>query len=255
MYPLKKAFFVLLILVLAAAACSAPAEEDAPAPTEMPTSLPAPTATTEPTPAPTPTTPVDDTGSGDDDAAPPEDSGNGDESAAADGLDPCLYGLWTVDNDSMAQYLETALNQHNAATLFDITEITGLMQISFNSAGEMALSSDDYNIQIGIALSEQVSIDMEMVLIADGVAEYQADGTHLTSKYADFVVGGIPIESVLQAVGSGGSSIAISVSPDWFLGAITEEVDDNGAGVYTCSDTTLTLQTNEYGAISLTRTQ
>lgn len=249
----KKVFLIFFILIFAAAACSAPAAAP-PAPTETPTATPAPTATTEATPEPSSTPEDTDLDSGGDAAGP----GGGEDSSSVGGaamLDPCLYGTWTIDNESMAQYLSNALNQNGQVDLFSITAVEGSMQLSFNPAGEMTMRSEDYFIQVSITLSEQVSMETNIILVASGTAEYQADGTYLTNRFADFEVSGLPMEGVLSAIGEGGDAVIIEVTPDWFLGTITEEDGSGGTGMYTCSDTTLALQTNEYGAVSMTRTE
>lgn len=254
---IKKRFYLYIIIVLVSglmpAACSSPsnAAEDAPA------AETAPQAESEPAaqPAAPATEEADEPAEEGVPTSPADSPTSGPESAEAlDGLDSCLFGSWTVDNDSMAAYLENALNSNGENEIFRIEEITGRMALAFNDAGQMTVSSEDYIIQVIAAFSEQVSMDLEMTLVAEGTAEYQADGTHLTNKFDDFEVVGGPLDGVLTAAGDGGRSILIEVTPDWFLASAAATAgDDSGAGVYSCSDTALSLQTNAYGAVSLTR--
>jgi hypothetical protein len=185
------------------------------------------------------------------------DPGSGDPGSGGGqaGQDPCLIGLWAVDNDSMAQYLTTALNQGGEVDYFTVTEITGGLFLSFDDAGKMAISSEDYLIKVLFAPGANLQLDMEMYLVAAGSSDYTTDGQTITGTNRDYVAAGIPFDSVLTSGYDGDEAIVIEVNPSWFLATVTEDSDDPHTGSYICQGDTLSLMSNPYGPVQFQRVQ
>lgn len=256
----KSASVAVLVLAFVFGACSIPSGGSEPAPQAetSPTAAATPPDESTSTPSPTQTSLPDPAG-----GVSPGGSGNGEEDelpaeplpVGPDGqtLDPCLYGTWTVENESVAQYLATALNQGGTVDFFSVPEITGLMQMSFDEQGEMTVSSEDYLIYLLFAPSDALQIDIDMELAANGTATYQADGEHLTNFNRDISVTGSPLDSVLQAIQDGETVVVMEVTPEWFLGEVSEEGGEPAQSSYTCAGDSLTITSNEYGPWMLVR--
>ena len=219
-------------------------------------STPETSENSDPEPTSAPPTPEMDSENQDSDPVEATEPADDSLTSAAEGLDPCLYGLWTAENESMAAYLENAMNQNGQTDFFSVTDITGILQMSFDDAGEMGMYSEDYLIPVAISFSEEVSMDLLIELRATGTADYTADGAVLENRNTNLEVSGNPLDSVLTAVAEGESTIIMDVNPDWFLGTITEDAGtDSGTAIYTCSESTFTLQTTEYGVVEFSRTE
>jgi hypothetical protein len=134
-----------------------------------------------------------------------------------------------------------------------VTEITGDLFLSFDDAGKMAVSSEDYWIQVLFAPDANLQLDMEMFLVAEGSSDYTADGQTITGTNRDYVSTGIPFDSVLTAGSEGGEAIVIEVDPSWFLAVVTEDTDDPHTGSYTCQGDNLSLTSNPYGPVEFNR--
>ena len=251
MFKHKRIIHVFAILIFLALACRIPTADETP--TENP-----PTAEAAQELEPTlPVTEIPEEAGDTESAIEPTNAPkNPSAEQTADGLDSCLYGVWTADNESMAEYLENAMNQNGMTDFFTVSDITGILQMSFNDSAEMGMLSEDYLIPVAISFSEEVNMNLLIELRATGAADYTADGMVLTNRNTDLEVSGNPLDSVLTAVSEGDSTIIMDVNPDWFLGTITEEAgDSSGTATYTCSENTFKLQTTEYGAVTFTRTE
>lgn len=266
---ITRSLFILFVSLFALASCqlpgsaavdptatSAAVDDDPPDPeaTETPEAAPDPTAT----PTATPTGIVVGSGSSDPGSGypGPGDPGSGYPGPGGQaGVDPCLVGLWAADNESMAAYLTRALNQGGEVDFFTVTEITGALFLSFSAEGKMAVASEDFLITVVFAPSENLTVDMQMVLVAAGEADYTADGQTITNTNRNYASAGLAQDAVLEAVSGGESVITMEVDPSWFLATASDNTDDPNTGAYVCSLETLHLTSNPHGPVQFNRVE
>jgi len=104
--------------------------------------------------------------------------------------DPCLLGIWYMDNEVFASYLESSMNEAVAedgaeGVDFEVQKVEGSLILQFSEKGSMALSSAGLNVPVSASIGGAQAMESEVTVTASGSATYSADGEVVSGS--DFV--------------------------------------------------------------------
>ncbi len=174
--------------------------------------------------------------------------------------DPCLLGVWEVDNDSFEQFILGIIenqggipNMPGGAEL--ILEITGSNYVEFLEEGDLTTRRDAYTISIGIT----GYTTFDTVIDSQGTATYTADGeTMEVTNAVDYVnsiqasVSGVPI-SINQTPGASTYNFFGTTASG--PGLDPSDGPQETSGSYVCTEETLTLDQEAYGELLFNRVE
>ncbi|MBN2043817.1 MAG: hypothetical protein JW757_02255 [Anaerolineales bacterium] len=170
--------------------------------------------------------------------------------------DPCLLGVWAVDNDSFEEYiLRIAEDAGPIEGGGELTlEVNGFNYLEFKDDARLITRRVDFAITTGVS-----SYDTTFTTVIDsqGSGTYSSDGEKIqVFKLADFVnsiyatVDGYPI-AVSQTPSTGTYSFFGTTASG--PGLNQDSAPENAGGAYVCDKETLTVTQPEYGPILFNR--
>lgn len=200
---------------------------------------------------------------GDEDAGDASIAGEGSEedeedaaeegSEESDGSDACIVGTWVVDNASMQAYMDESMNQNE--DVFIVGEVSGEMYFTYGADGIMSMSSENFSMAVSLDTGvEDFSISMTFVIVAEGSAHYEADGSKLTNTERDYSFEETTIESMLDFSG-GDATIELTINPGMFIAGQEDAARDEFSTTYECSGNKLTLTGPELFDVMFTRVE
>ncbi len=237
--------FAFLALSLALAACGAGTFTKNPAET----------------PTPTPISIVS-IGLANDESAPnendedPTDSQKDSRTESSFGVAPCLPGVWSIDPDSLASYLEEQMNISPNMSI-EIKSVEGDLELTFSPAGETTYSARDLQILAAISGLAEVNV----VLQGEGIASYAAVDSLLATWDHTLVNTAEGKGTTADRFNSDVSAVLLLTPDRLFLGGKSENLTITMTDVpadavltpYACSGDRLTLNPDDAARTSWVR--
>ncbi len=170
--------------------------------------------------------------------------------------DPCLLGVWEVDNDSFEEFMMGVMQSLGESLPAGFTqEINGHYYTEFNEEGEMLTRRDGFSIAFGLEGNKT----MTTIIDSQGKGNYSADGERIKfTQVTDYVnqvearLDNVPF-SISQAPGAGSATIFGQTA------GIPGYEDDNqpqsSSGSYVCKQETLLIDQDQYGEILFNRVE
>lgn len=170
--------------------------------------------------------------------------------------DPCLLGVWEVDNDSFEEFILGVMQSSGEAMPSDfVLEIDGHYYTEFNEDGEVLFRRD--GLSIGIGADEAMVVTT--IIDSQGSGIYTADGEIMkVYQVTDYVnkleakLNGVPF-STSQTPGAGTATIFGQSSA--IPGVENSNEAQESSGSYVCTEETLTINQDKYGELLFNRVE
>ena len=175
--------------------------------------------------------------------------------------DPCLLGVWAVNNDSFEDYILRIMEDSgempdlNGAEI--ALEIEGRNYLEFKVEGKLNTRRDAFAIATGLSNTENW---ITTIIDSQGTGTYSADGEELKvfglTDYVNSItaqVGGVPI-SMSQTPGATTVNIfGQTANVPGASGAGISDGPQQASASYVCGDETLTVDQPDYGELLFDR--
>jgi len=175
--------------------------------------------------------------------------------------DPCLLGVWAVNNDSFEDYILRIMEDSGEMPDLNgseiVLEIEGRNYLEFKVEGKLNTRRDAFTIATGLSNTDNWITTM---IDSQGTGTYSADGEKLKvfglTDYVNSItaqVGGVPI-SMSQTPGA--TTVNIFGQTADVPGASGAGVGDGpqqASGTYVCDEETLTVDQPDYGELLFDR--